>query len=145
MHHSQPPSDSGLRQSVSHYTAGMPRTPKNRSAFGARVYETRQARGMTQLALAEAAGMSQRMVSHYECEIENPTAEMVVKLAKALRVSTDELLGVRSPRKIDEDPSLDPQMRKYWKRVKALAQLPERDQRSVLRMLDNTIKAHQSA
>lgn len=85
------------------------------------------------------------MVSHYECEIENPTAEMVVKLAKALRVSTDELLGVRSPRKIDEDPSLDPQMRKYWKRVKELTQLPERDQRSVLRMLDNTIKAHQSA
>jgi hypothetical protein len=36
-------------------------------------------------------------------------------------------------------------MRKHWKRVKALAQLPERDQRSVLRMLDNTIKAHQTA
>lgn len=134
-----------MKSPVHHYLTGMPRTPKNRTAFGARVHEIRQARGMTQLALAEAAGMSQRMVSHYECEIENPTAEMVVKLAKALRVSTDELLGVRSPRKIDEDPSLDPQMRKYWKRVKELTQLPERDQRSVLRMLDNTIKAHQTA
>ncbi|TQE95331.1 MAG: helix-turn-helix transcriptional regulator [Spiribacter salinus] len=120
----------------------MPRTPQKRTVFGRRLHAIRQARGMTQVALAEAAGMSQRMVSHYECEIENPTAEMVVRLAKALKVSTDELLGVRTPRKIDEGPNLNPQLRRYWKRVQQLAQLPERDQRSVLRMLDNTIKAH---
>jgi transcriptional regulator with XRE-family HTH domain len=122
----------------------MPRTPQKRTAFGSRVHAIRTARGMTQVDLAKAAGMSQRMVSHYECEIENPTAEMVVKLAKALRISTDELLGVKTPRKIDEEPSINPQHRRYWKRIEHLSKLPERDQRSVLRLLDNTIKAHSS-
>jgi len=83
------------------------------------------------------------MVSHYECEIENPAAEMVVKLAQALHVTTDELLGVKPVRRIDEDPASDPTLRRYLKRVRALAALPERDQKSVLRMLDNTIRAHQ--
>jgi transcriptional regulator with XRE-family HTH domain len=98
---------------------------------------------MTQIALAKAANTSQRMISHYECEIENPAAEMVVKLAKALKVSTDELLGVRPIRRHEENPSADPALRRYLKRVKQITVLPERDQKSILRLLDNTIKAHQ--
>jgi len=120
----------------------MPRTPERRSSFGDRVYRIRAARGITQMALAEAAGMSQRMVSHYECEIENPNAEMVVKLAQALGVTADELLGVKPARRIAEEPVNDPALRRYWKRIRAIADLPERDQKSVLRMLDNTIRAH---
>ena len=97
---------------------------------------------MTQVSLALAAGMSQRMVSHYECEIESPNAEMVVKLAQTLAVTTDELLGIQTMRKINEDPTVDPALRRYLKRIRAIASLPERDQKSVLRMLDNTIRAH---
>ena len=119
----------------------MPRTPERRSAFGERVHRLRLARGLTQVDLSQAAGMSQRMVSHYECEIENPNAEMVVKLAKALGVSSDELLGVKPPRKIDEKPDSEPALRRYLKRIRVIAALPERDQKSVLRMLDNTIRA----
>ncbi len=33
-------------------------------------------------------------------------------------------------------------LRRYLKRIRAIAALPERDQKSVLRMLDNTIRAH---
>jgi transcriptional regulator with XRE-family HTH domain len=99
---------------------------------------------MTQIALATAAGMSQRMVSHYECEIENPNAEMVVKLAQALRVTTDELLGIKPVRRIDDEPTVEPAMRRYLKRIRAITALSERDQKSVLRMLDNTIRAHGS-
>jgi DNA-binding XRE family transcriptional regulator len=78
---SQPPTSSAARCPTNHYDAGMPRTPQKRTVFGRRLHALRQARGMTQIDLAKAAGMSQRMVSHYECEIENPTAEMVVRLA----------------------------------------------------------------
>ena len=99
---------------------------------------------MTQVGLAEAAGMSQRMVSHYECEIENPNADMVVKLAQALGVTADELLGVKPVRKIDQEPTNEPTLRRYLKRIRVIADLPERDQKSVLRMLDNTIRAHRS-
>ena len=120
----------------------MPRTPERRSAFGERVYRIRIARGMTQVSLAQAAGMSQRMISHYECEIESPNADMVVKLAQALAVTTDELLGIQTLRKITDDPTIDPALRRYVKRIRAIVALPERDQKSVLRMLDNTIRAH---
>ena len=122
----------------------MPRTPARRSSFGERVHRIRVARGMTQVGLAEAAGMSQRMVSHYECEIENPNADMVVKLAQALGVTADELLGVKPVRKIDQEPTNEPTLRRYLKRIRVIADLPERDQKSVLRMLDNTIRAHRS-
>ena len=122
----------------------MPRTPERRSSFGERVHRIRIARGMTQVALSEAADMSQRMVSHYECEIENPNAAMVVKLAQALGVTADELLGVKTVRKIDQVPTSEPALRRYIKRIRAIAALPERDQKSVLRMLDNTIRAHRS-
>jgi len=68
--------------------------------------------------------------------------EMVVKLAQALGVTADELLGVKPARRIAEEPVNDPALRRYWKRIRAIADLPERDQKSVLRMLDNTIRAH---
>jgi len=45
-------------------------------------------------------------------------------------------------RKIADDPAIDPALRRYVKRLRAIAALPERDQRSVLRVLDNTIRAH---
>ncbi len=35
----------------------------------------------------------------------------------------------------------EPALRRYLKRIRLIAELPERDQKSVLRMLDNTIKA----
>ena len=123
----------------------MPRTPERRSSFGERVHRIRTNRGMTQNALAVAAGMSQRMVSHYECEIENPNAEMVVKLAQALRVTTDELLGLKPLRRIDDDTTVEPALRRYFKRIRTITTLPERDQKSILRMLDNTIRAHAAA
>jgi transcriptional regulator with XRE-family HTH domain len=53
----------------------------------------RKARGLTQVQLAELAGTTQRAVSYYETEAGFPPAPAVIQLAKALQVSTDELLG----------------------------------------------------
>ncbi|MGZ6371382.1 MAG: helix-turn-helix domain-containing protein [Bdellovibrionota bacterium] len=66
--------------------------------FGTRLSELRKAAGYTQVELAEALGMSQRMIAYYESIEDNPLAKILRLLAQTLRVSTDELLGVSPPR-----------------------------------------------
>jgi transcriptional regulator with XRE-family HTH domain len=66
---------------------------------GERLYRLRLVRGLTQMQLAEAIGSSQRALSRYETVAEFPPAGVVIQLAKALHVSADELLGLRSSRR----------------------------------------------
>lgn len=76
-----------------------PVTIKNDTeGFGTRLSELRKAAGYTQVELAEALGMSQRMIAYYESIEDNPLAKILRLLAQTLRVSTDELLGVSPPR-----------------------------------------------
>lgn len=49
---------------------------------------------MTQLELAEASGLTNYWISHYECNRRSPCLENLVKLAKGLSVTTDELIGL---------------------------------------------------
>lgn len=93
----------------------------------------RRLRGMTQTDLAEAAGTTQRAVSYYENGFGFPPAPQLVALAKALRVTTDELLGVKSV-KPDAD---DPETRRLWKKFQQVAELPEKDQRAVIRLINS--------
>lgn len=66
-----------------------------KSEFGKRLIELRKARGMTQYDLADAIGTTQRTISYYENEGGHPQAPVMVHLAQALNVSTNELLGVK--------------------------------------------------
>jgi len=117
----------------------MPKAPaKPRTAFAQRLRSIRQHRNMTQLDLAEATGYTQRVISYYETECTDPNAEMLVAFAKALRVSADELLGLEKPRRSDDDRNpVDPIVRRYAKRIQQLIDMPERDRRAVLRMIDS--------
>lgn len=63
-------------------------------SFGARLAELRKAAGYTQVELAEEVGISQRMVAYYESAEDYPLARLLRHLARALGVSTDELLGL---------------------------------------------------
>lgn len=62
--------------------------------IGQRIKTRRLELGMNQTTLASVAGLSQSIISHYESEIAEPTAKTVIVLARALKVSTDWLLGV---------------------------------------------------
>lgn len=76
----------------------MPKKPKNPSIhLGKRLAEQRKAAGITQVQLAEATGMSQRMISYYEKTEDHPLAKLLRHFATALDVSADELLGLDSP------------------------------------------------
>jgi transcriptional regulator with XRE-family HTH domain len=113
----------------------MPRKKYGESSFGERMQAIRKARGLTQVQLAEAAGTTQRAVSYYETEAGFPPAPAVIELAKALRVSTDELLGVKPPRV--ERVHDDPEARRQWKRFQMVSTLPERDQKAVIRLINS--------
>ena len=73
----------------------MPRYREPASPFGERLVAIRKARGLTQTELAERIGSTQRSLSYYEVRAEYPPAEVVVRLASALRVSADYLLGLK--------------------------------------------------
>ena len=53
----------------------------------------RQARGMNQVELASALGVTKQCVSNWENDNIVPSIEMLIKLADIFRVSTDYLLG----------------------------------------------------
>ena len=121
----------------------MPAQKKPASAFGGRLIALRKARNLTQIQFAEVVGVTQPVISYYEAKADVPAGDLVAKFAQALGVSTDELLGVKPPPIIDS-PTADPAARRYWRRFKQLMDLPEKDRRAVLRMLDSLTKVQPS-
>jgi transcriptional regulator with XRE-family HTH domain len=115
----------------------MPRKRYGESRFGERLQAIRKARGLTQVQLAEAAGTTQRAISYYETEAGFLPAPAVIDLAKALGVTTDELLGVRPPKV--ERVNDDSEARRMWKRFQMVSALPERDQKAIIRLVNSLV------
>jgi transcriptional regulator with XRE-family HTH domain len=105
--------------------------------FGERLAEMRQRRGMTQAELGKAVGVSNRVIAYYEVEGAQPPGAMLVDLSRALRVSTDQLLGVKP---VKEKPS--PKTARLVKRLQKVESLPPADRRAVLKILDSLIERH---
>jgi transcriptional regulator with XRE-family HTH domain len=105
--------------------------------------QLRQARGLTQVQLAQAVDTSQRVISHYETVAEYPSVQALVALARVLRVTTDELLGLKPlPRLPVAKPA--PEDAALLRRLRLVAQLPERDRRAVLRLIDTAALAKEA-
>ena len=68
--------------------------------------------------------------------------EVAAKLAKALGTTADDLLGIAGPDDTTAPESTDE--RRLWRRFRQLLNLPEKDRRAVLRMLDSLAKANTS-
>jgi transcriptional regulator with XRE-family HTH domain len=111
----------------------MPSKVEPASDFGRRLHALRTARGMTQIELAEAIDSSQRAISHYETVADYPPAAVIVDLARVLRVSTDELLGVKKTKV----PRESPEVRRLWRRFQQVLDLPEKDRRAIIRMINS--------
>jgi transcriptional regulator with XRE-family HTH domain len=67
--------------------------------MGQRLYELRQAAGLTQEALARKADVGTDAVRNWEKGRRTPGLDMAVKLADALECSLDELAGRVAPKK----------------------------------------------
>lgn len=118
----------------------MPRKVRPSSAFGERLAELRAERGITQGQLAEAIGSSQRAISHYETVAEFPPTPVVVELAQVLKVSADELLGLKLPPKAARSKE-DAETRRLWKKFQQVLALPEKDRRAVIRLVNSLVAA----
>jgi len=115
----------------------MPRKKYGETSFGKRLQAIRKARGLTQVQLAHAAGTTQRAISYYETEAGFLPAPAVIDLAKALQVTTNELLGVKPPRV--ERVNYDSEARRMWKRFQLVSALPERDRKAIIRLVNSLI------
>lgn len=118
--------------------AVMPHGPRSVPDLAGRIAQLRKARRLSQAELAKAAGVSQGTISAYEHGAKEPGASVVARLAKALGVSADELLGVKPGKPVSE---MDPETRKLWKRLKKLRTLSYRDQRAVVRVLELMVRS----
>ncbi|HEX9483407.1 MAG TPA: helix-turn-helix transcriptional regulator [Gemmatimonadaceae bacterium] len=99
--------------------------------FGARLAALRQARALSQEALADLVDVSRRVIAYYEVQSAQPPGALLVALARALTVSTDELLGVKPVR-----DTLAPKTARLLKRLQRIEELPPADQRAVLKLVD---------
>lgn len=115
----------------------MARKKYPRSNFKTRLRSIRKDRGFTQVQLAKAIGSTQRAISYYENETQFPPAPVLVDLARVLKVSVDELLGIK-PAKIEKQ---DPETRRLWKKFQQIQTLPVKDQRAIIRMVNSLVNS----
>jgi transcriptional regulator with XRE-family HTH domain len=119
------------------WTMSHPRP--QRENFAQRLVRIRKAKGLTQVELARASGISPRMIAHYETRIQNPAPATVLRLTKVLRVSVDDLFG-NTP-----FPKLDiPRSRKLFKKLKAVEGLPLHAQKTVIDLIDGLEAKHKA-
>ena len=116
----------------------LPRPPKHvlfsKQEAGRRVRALRESQGMTQVELARSLGIPQSNVSEMERGVRGLTVHQVVKLAKALKVSTDVILLDNGKHEHKAATSL-----KLIRRLQRIERLPEARQRIVLKFVDALI------
>ncbi len=113
----------------------MPKKVQPSTPFGQRLTQLRSARGLTQVQLAQIIGSTQRAISRYETVAEFPPTPVLVDIAKALKVSADELLGLKPPAKTKLQE--DAETRRLRKQFQQFMALPERDRRAVIRLINS--------
>lgn len=89
--------DQGIR------SAKMAKRINGSDTFGRRLIYARQRRDMTADQLAKLSRVNVTQLSHFECDRREPSADNIRKLAKALDITADYLLGLsRETRRINE-------------------------------------------
>ena len=103
--------------------------------FGQRLARIRKEKGLTQVELAQKMGIIQVLISDYERDKLRPYHEIVAKLAQAMEVTADELLGLKTTAVSNKKPSL-----KLMRRMKKIAGLPPTQQKTLLRTIDTFLR-----
>ena len=117
---------------------------KDPTGFGARLTAIRKAKGLTQVELAKAIESTQRNISYYESDHGYAPAPVIIALARALDVSTDELLGVAKIKAKPKSDGDDAQSRRVLKKLKRVLELPASERKVVLRVIDSVIDGYKA-
>ena len=73
---------------------------RNISIFSKNLLKFRKERGISQKALSEKTGISQRMIVYYENKCTSPPLDKAKAIAEALQISINDLLGTED--KLDD-------------------------------------------
>lgn len=101
--------------------------------FPKRLIELRKLRGLTQQAIADNIDLHVNQIKRYEAGTAQPTLETLVRLAKALHVTLDELVFNEDERGPSDD---------FRKQFDALRQFDDREKMIVKELLDSLILKH---
>ncbi len=122
-------------------TAAMPKHADPQiQGFGSRLAQLRKAAGYTQQQLADEIGASRRQIAYYEGESEHPPASLLITLARALNVTTDELLGMRSGRGKAATLAVSTRLER---RLKLIERMPPKPKQQLLGLIDTFLSAEQ--
>lgn len=108
--------------------------------FGERLATFRKARGITQKELADRIGTSQRMIAYYEGPSNFIPANLLPYMAKILKVSVDELLGLKQLK--DE---FVPENARLWRRLRTIENLAPKDQKAVINYIEALLVKQKTA
>lgn len=116
----------------------MPRPPKkvvlSKKELGERLRAIREQRGYSQGKLARLLSSHPQSISQIERGLRGLTIQHVVKIARVLQVSTDDILG-------DGKHAVSPLNgdRSLLRRFQRVQQLPPAQRKSVLKLLDHAL------
>jgi transcriptional regulator with XRE-family HTH domain len=99
--------------------------------FGERLARLRQAAGYSQRDLATEIGISNRMIAYYEKETEYPPTHLLPLLAKVLRVTSDQLLGLEKEKGNGRHHD-----NRLWRRFSQVEKLPTQLRKQIVQILD---------
>ena len=109
--------------------------PTDDAAIGTKLREARIHRGLKQVEMARLLGVDQSLISDYERGVTRVHASLLASFARALKTSSDELLGLKTSRRngVIHDAQLA-------RRVARMGQLSKRDRQALLRNIDHFLK-----
>jgi transcriptional regulator with XRE-family HTH domain len=119
--------------------AGRP-AKRERDPFGQRLYALREQAGLSQQQLADRLGLTQRAYAHWERHPVALRAEQLLKLAQALNVSVDDLVGTNGKKKRGTGPA--GKMRQLFE---AASRLPRSQQQKIAALLEAFIAHNRGA
>lgn len=115
---------------------GRPPTSQNRTPFGQRLFEARKQKGLSQIQIAEAIGITQPSYANWErCSV-SLKPEYLPKLAKALGMSVEDLLGVAPSTRRGSGPT-----GKVHQIFEAVTRMPRYQQQRVIAIVEDMIAA----
>lgn len=114
--------------------AGRPPKLQKRNAFGQRLFEARQAKGLSQKEVAEALRVTQPSYADWERTAVSLKPELLPKLAEVLGVSVDHLLGAQGRPRSSNGP-----IGKLRKVFEAASALPRYQQQRVIAIVEDIL------
>ncbi len=93
--------------------------------FGKRLVRCRRAKGLTQDNLGDKVGVSRRVIAYYEGQTKYPPTHLLIPISRALKVSIDELLGLKKSLVPDSNHAA------LWRKLKKAESLSKTDQKAV--------------